>query len=66
MSDDGMTNECIFSSWKSKYFLSNVFLLQHIGSGLLIVPLLGLVEAIAIGKAFGRSFLIYNVPVVYS
>lgn len=29
--------------------------LSHIGSGLLIVPLLGLVEAIAIGKAFARQ-----------
>jgi hypothetical protein len=37
--------------------------LQDIGTGLFIVPILGLVESIAIGKAFGRyikTFCIFS------
>lgn len=33
---------------------------QEIGIGLVIVPLLGVIEAIAIGKAFGKNKIIYR------
>lgn len=33
------------------------FLLQKIGAGFAIVPLLGIIETVAIGKAFGKQFM---------
>lgn len=41
------------------YLCKNIFFYQKIGIGSVITPLVGLIEAVAIGKAFGRFILIF-------
>ena len=55
--NESLTNDVVSLEQLGPVLYLCHFTLQDIGAGLGIVPLLGLVEAIAIGKAFGM-FLI--------